>query len=87
MFDTRGLVTFDREDVQDSYKKDYATRHYTYNKELNGPGHFLDVISLIKPHAIIGLSGQKGLFSKQVLKTMSELNLKPIIFSLSNPSR
>jgi len=43
-------------------------------------------VELCKPHAIIGLSGQGGVFTESVLRKMGELNEKPIIFPLSNPT-
>jgi malate dehydrogenase (oxaloacetate-decarboxylating)(NADP+) len=46
----------------------------------------LDVIDYVRPTALIGLSSQGGVFDKEVLKRMKELNKRPIVFPLSNPS-
>ena len=40
-----------------------------------------------KPDILIGVSGQPGLFTEQVIKAMHSGCGQPIIFPLSNPSR
>ena len=47
----------------------------------------LDVMYCAKPTVIIGVSGQKGLFTEQVVRAMHQGCPQPIIFPLSNPSR
>ena len=44
-----------------------------------------DVIQHVKPSILIGVSGQSGLFSEQVVKTMKKHCALPIILPLSNP--
>jgi len=46
----------------------------------------LDVIKYAKPTVLIGVSGQPGLFSKEVITTMAENCEHLIIFPLSNPT-
>jgi malate dehydrogenase (oxaloacetate-decarboxylating)(NADP+) len=46
----------------------------------------LSMIEAVRPTAIIGVSGQPGIFSERILKRMGELNERPIIFALSNPT-
>ena len=47
----------------------------------------LDVMHCAKPDILIGVSGQPGLFTEQVIKAMHAGCKTPIIFPLSNPSR
>jgi malate dehydrogenase (oxaloacetate-decarboxylating) len=47
----------------------------------------LDVVNCAKPDILIGVSGQAGLFSELVIRSMKKHRDLPIIFPLSNPSR
>ena len=47
----------------------------------------LDVMHCAKPGVLIGVSGQPGLFTEQVIRAMQQYTEQPIIFPLSNPSR
>ena len=40
----------------------------------------------MRPTALIGLSGQAGLFSEPVLAAMADSNPRPIVFAMSNPT-
>ncbi len=77
-FDTQGLVTKQRADLAE-HKKPFAQDHPPLNS-------FQDAILRFRPTAIIGVSGATGSFSKPILETMAEINQRPIIFALSNPS-
>jgi malate dehydrogenase (oxaloacetate-decarboxylating) len=46
----------------------------------------LDVVSNAKPSVLIGVSGQAGAFSEQVVRAMAEHSKRPVIFPLSNPT-
>ena len=45
----------------------------------------LDVVKHAKPDAIVGVSGQPGLFTQEVIETMAANHEQPIVFPLSNP--
>ena len=45
----------------------------------------LETIRLVKPTALLGLSGVSGLFSEEICAEMGSLNEHPIIFPMSNP--
>ncbi|MFT7008676.1 MAG: malate dehydrogenase (oxaloacetate-decarboxylating) [Colwellia sp.] len=47
----------------------------------------LDAVNCAKPDILIGVSGQPGIFTEQVIKAMSQNCQTPIIFPLSNPSK
>ncbi|NQY27493.1 MAG: NAD-dependent malic enzyme [Piscirickettsiaceae bacterium] len=47
----------------------------------------IEVITFAKPTVLIGVSGQPGLFTETLIKTMQQSCERPIIFPLSNPSK
>ena len=77
-FDSKGLLNSDRKDIQ-VHQRIFAHHHLPI-------GSFKDAVKSIRPTAIIGVSGQPGLFTKDVIQTMAEINERPIIFALSNPT-
>jgi malate dehydrogenase (oxaloacetate-decarboxylating)(NADP+) len=76
--DSRGLVISSRNDLAE-HKLPYAHEH----EPVDG---LLEAVRALKPTAIIGVSGQPQTFTKEVVEAMAELNEKPIIFALSNPT-
>ena len=46
----------------------------------------LDAVRNAKPTTLIGVSGQPGSFSEQIVRAMAENNSRPVIFPLSNPT-
>jgi malate dehydrogenase (oxaloacetate-decarboxylating) len=46
----------------------------------------LDVIRNAKPTVLIGVSGQAGAFTEEVVRTMAKNIQRPVIFPLSNPT-
>lgn len=46
----------------------------------------LDVVQNAKPTVLIGVSGQPGLFTEQIIKTMAQHCERPIVMPLSNPT-
>ena len=77
-FDTQGLLNSDREYIAD-HKQRYA-------RKLPPVENFLEAINTFKPTAIMGLSGQPGSFTKEMIEAMAKINKRPIIFALSNPT-
>jgi len=76
--DSRGLVCAGRENLAE-HKLPYAHEHpYIDN--------LLDAVKELKPTAILGLSGQPQTFTREIVEAMSEINTRPIIFALSNPT-
>jgi len=78
LVDSRGLVVKGRDNVN-ANKLPYAHEHPPV-------GDFLTAIRSLKPTAIIGVAAVGGTFTPEVLKTMAEINGRPIIFALSNPT-
>jgi malate dehydrogenase (oxaloacetate-decarboxylating)(NADP+) len=77
-FDSKSLVCSSRENLA-KHKLKYAHDH----EEIND---FTKAIKTLRPTAIIGVSGNPGLFTEEVIRLMSEINDIPIIFALSNPT-
>lgn len=46
----------------------------------------LDVIKIVKPNVLIGVTGQGGLFTEEMIRTMAEGVHRPFVFPLSNPT-
>ncbi len=46
----------------------------------------LDVMRHAKPTVLVGVSGQPGLFTEEIVRTMAGGTQRPIIFPLSNPT-
>jgi len=76
--DSRGLLVADRDGVSES-KRPYAHEH-PYIKGL------LEAVKALEPTAILGLSGQPGAFTPEVIGAMTQINERPIVFALSNPT-
>ena len=76
--DSTGLVVKNRTDLAE-HKRRYA-HDYEFIAD------HLSVIDALRPTAIIGVSGQEGSFTPQILERMAQINERPIIFALSNPT-
>jgi len=88
MVDRFGLLTEGMEGLRDFQaalvqQKDALT-DWQYSGDF---ASLLDVMHCAKPDILIGVSGQPGLFTEQVIKAMHAGCEQPIIFPLSNPSR
>ncbi len=75
--DVNGLLVKSRNDLME--------HNLPYTKEMN-PLSLLETIEKIKPHIIIGATGAQNTFNKDVIELMSNINDRPIIFALSNPT-
>ena len=78
MFDVNGLLESTRKDLVD-FQKPYAHRHAPTKD-------FVAAIESIKPTTIIGVSTIGGAFTQKVVETMSQINERPVILALSNPT-
>jgi len=78
LVDSRGLVVRSRPDLTE-HKLRYAHDHAPV-------GDFLTAIRTLRPTAIIGVAAVGGAFTPEVLQTMAQINDRPIVFALSNPT-
>lgn len=76
--DSRGLVVKSRTDLA-AHKLPYAHDH-------EPAPDLITAVNTLKPHALIGVSGQPRMFTRAVVSKMAEYNERPIIFALSNPT-
>jgi malate dehydrogenase (oxaloacetate-decarboxylating)(NADP+) len=76
--DSTGLVESNRKDLA-AHKLPYAHDHAPL-------ASFLEAVQVLKPTGIIGVSGMSQMFTQPVIEAMAEINEKPIIFALSNPT-
>jgi malate dehydrogenase (oxaloacetate-decarboxylating) len=86
--DSRGLVLDDRTSIE-PYKRAFARpRGDVAGWSLDDPDRIslLDVIRNARPTAIIGMSGQPGVFDETVVRAACANLDRPLIFPLSNPT-
>ena len=78
MFDVNGLLESSRTDLLD-FQRPYAHDHEPTK-------NFTAAIKSIEPTTIIGVSTVGGAFDQEVVETMAQLNERPVILALSNPT-
>nr|P27443.1 RecName: Full=NAD-dependent malic enzyme, mitochondrial; Short=NAD-ME; Flags: Precursor [Ascaris suum] len=78
LMDIDGLVTKNR--------KEMNPRHVQFAKDMPETTSILEVIRAARPGALIGASTVRGAFNEEVIRAMAEINERPIIFALSNPT-
>ncbi|MGB7905430.1 MAG: oxaloacetate-decarboxylating malate dehydrogenase, partial [Steroidobacteraceae bacterium] len=78
MVDSKGLVVASRGDLAE-HKRPYAHAHAPVSD-------FIGAVKALRPTAIIGVGATPGTFDEAVVREMSRINERPIIFALSNPT-
>jgi malate dehydrogenase (oxaloacetate-decarboxylating)(NADP+) len=76
--DSKGLVVKSRTNLAE-HKLKFA-HDYPFCPDL------LSAIKSLKPTILIGVSGMPQAFTQEIVKEMSQINERPIIFALSNPT-
>ncbi|MCE0483186.1 MAG: NAD-dependent malic enzyme [Methylacidiphilales bacterium] len=76
--DSKGLVVQSRKDLAE-HKIPYAIDHKPLIDNM-------DIVDSFKPTSLIGVSGQPGVFTEDILRRVAKLNERPIVFALSNPT-
>ena len=75
--DSKGLVVRNRKTFKPRIE------HYAQDKPSMS---FMDAIKAARPDVLVGATAQPGMFSEEVVRLMSEINDRPVIFALSNPT-
>ncbi|VIO95194.1 NAD-dependent malic enzyme, mitochondrial precursor, putative [Brugia malayi] len=78
LINSKGLITVNSPVVKSEHQK--------YAKEMAHMKDLLEIIEKVRPTGIIGVSTVHGAFSEQIIRKMVEINERPIIFALSNPT-
>ncbi|MBR5458816.1 MAG: NAD-dependent malic enzyme [Burkholderiaceae bacterium] len=78
LYDSKGLVVASRTDLS-HHKREFA-------HEAEFTKTFEESIEQLRPTAIVGVAAQPNAFNEGVIRRMCELNERPIIFALSNPT-
>jgi len=77
LVDSSGLVVRGRERLAE-HKQPYAH---------DAPGATLmEALERIRPHVLVGATGSSGTFTRDIIRRMAEINERPVIFALSNPT-
>lgn len=79
LLNSKGLITKDR-------AKNLTARHQQFAKDLPETASLLEVVKMVKPNALLGLSTVSGAFTPEILREMARINPRPIVFALSNPT-
>ncbi len=86
LVDSKGVVLNNRNELED-YKKPFARDPAllsTWNLSTDQPS-LLDIIKNTNATVLVGISGQKGVFTEDHVNAMMKSTDRPVIFPLSNP--
>ncbi len=81
LVDREGLLHADMSGLQD-----FQRRYARPVDEVPADGSLPAVVEEVRPHALIGVSGQPGLFTEEVVRSMAAGVERPIVLPLSNPT-
>ena len=76
--DSKGLVVRNRTDL--------AEHKLPYAHDREWLPDLASAIAALAPTTLVGVSGQRGTFTRPVIEAMAAINERPVIFALSNPT-
>ncbi|MBZ5876544.1 NAD-dependent malic enzyme [Chromohalobacter israelensis] len=85
MVDRHGLLTTEMQELYD-FQQRLAHDPASLSDWDTQARELLDVVRNAKPSVLIGVSGQRGLFSEEVIKTLHAGCAQPLVMPLSNPT-
>ncbi|MGG7077203.1 NAD-dependent malic enzyme [Clostridium sardiniense] len=83
LVDRQGLLTKDMDGLTDGQEK-YARKIGEIKEPLTD---LAEIIRTVKPTVLIGTSGVPRAFTEEVVRAMAEINERPAIMPISNPTR
>lgn len=78
LMDSKGLIVASRQDLE-AHKVHLAHEHDPITS-------LSEAIHTLRPTILIGTTAQPGIFTREVIEAMGEINERPVIFALSNPT-
>jgi malate dehydrogenase (oxaloacetate-decarboxylating) len=86
--DVNGLLVEGTPGIREAQAPLVQPRSAVAGWKLEQPGRIglVDVVVNAKPTTLIGVSGQPGVFTEEVIRTMAQSQRRPVIFPLSNPT-
>ncbi|ALH94650.1 NAD-dependent malic enzyme [Acinetobacter equi] len=87
MVDRFGLITENQPNLLD-FQRNLAQKPEAVSAWADASGmiSLLEVVKHAKPTVLIGVSGQPGLFTEEVIRTLAQNCERPIVMPLSNPT-
>ena len=87
LVDRDGLLHDHLGDFQD-FQTEFVRQWDSVSELADGDGRIslLAVVRAVAPHALVGVTGQPGLFSEAVIRAQADAIVRPIVLPLSNPT-
>lgn len=88
LIDRNGLLIEGMSDLKSFQQKFAQSKNNIAHWKLTSASqiNLKDVVSNAKPHLLIGVSGQPGIFTEEIVREMARHTPTPVIFPLSNPT-
>lgn len=87
LVDRPGLLTADMDGLTEGQKRLARTDMTTARTEDAKERDLAHVVAAVHPTILIGVSGQAGLFTEEIIRAMAAHCARPMVFPLSNPTR
>lgn len=88
LVDKDGLIREELDDVTDAQAAFVKSpnQYADWTLSPDAPYGLADVVKNVKPQVLLGVSGQAGLFTEEIVRTMAANYDRPLVFPLSNPT-
>ena len=86
LVDSKSLVHESRTDITDTKREWAMPDEWITGWGAAGSPTLSEVVRHVKPTVLIGLSGQAGLFTKEMIREIADAVERPVIMPMSNPT-